>query len=192
MSRKFRHGFKAESEAYAEEFRLNLGLKAHEPLCPKKLAEFLNIPVFGVSTNKSLGADIVAHWKGLGSGKFSGLILQHGTFKEIHHNDFHHPRRQNSNIAHELAHIILGHDLKVPLNDNGERQYEPGVEDEAKWLGATLLLPKAATYYIVKNDMPRLKIETDYGVSYELFRYRVQVTDTIGKVQNSRSKRKNN
>lgn len=188
MKNKFRYGFKAEAEAYAREFREELDLLPHEPLCPRQLADKLAVPIFGLSDNPVLDADIIVHWKNCEEGGFSGLIIEDGTYKEIHHNDFHHPRRQNSNIAHELAHIILGHSLKAPIQENGERLYERFIEDEAKWLGTTLLLPKAATVHIVKNGLQRNEIESQYGVSDSLFQFRVRVTDTMRMVQNSRRK----
>ena len=40
-----RRGFKKEANEYAKEFRQELGLRAHDPLCPWKLAEHLAIPV---------------------------------------------------------------------------------------------------------------------------------------------------
>ncbi len=184
----YRYGFKKEAEDYAKEFREELSLLPHEPLCPRKLAKLLDIPVFGLRDSPVLDANIITHWQNSATGEFSGLIIQDGTRKEIHHNDFHHPRRQNSNIAHELAHIILGHDLQVPIQKNGERKYDRAIEDEAKWLGSTLLLPKAATVYIVKNGLLKSDIEDQYNVSHSLYKYRVQVTDTMRLVQNSRKK----
>lgn len=185
---KYRHGFKKEAEDYAIEFREELELAPHDPLCPRKLAKHLEIPVSGISDNDDLGEEVINYWRSNPNPAFSGLIIQNGTRKEIHHNDFHHPRRQNSNIAHELAHIILGHDLTVPFNSDFERDYDLDIENEAKWLGATLLLPKAATVHIVKNQMRQSDIEEIYEVSYGLYKYRLQVTDTMGLIKNYRRK----
>ncbi len=185
---KFRYGFKKECEDYAREYREELHLAPHDPLCPRQLANHLEIPVFGLKDNQVIDPEIIQHWQNCSDGEFSGLIIQDGMYKEVHHNDFHHPRRQNSNISHELAHIILGHDLDVPIKENGERAYDRQIEEEAKWLGATILLPKSATIHIVKNELLRSDIEEVYGVSYSLYQYRLQVTDTMGLIRNSRRK----
>ncbi|MCP4360698.1 MAG: ImmA/IrrE family metallo-endopeptidase [Chloroflexi bacterium] len=185
---KFRYGFKKECEDYAGEFREELHLAPHDPLCPRKLAHHLGIPVFGIKDSQVIDPEVIQHWQQCAGGGFSGLIIQDGTRKEVHHNDFHHPRRQNSNISHELAHIILGHDLDVPIKENGERAYDRLIEEEAKWLGATLLLPKSATVHIVKNGLLKEEIEEVYGVSYSLYQFRLQVTDTMGLIRNSRRK----
>lgn len=135
MGHKFKHGFKAESERYAEEFREELGLKPDAPMCPRKLASFLGVPVFGIKDNSVLPPQLTRYWANHPKDPFSGLIISDGCYKEIHHNDFHHPRRQNSDLAHEIAHIVMGHDLDTPLNENGERAYDRNTEEEAKWLG---------------------------------------------------------
>lgn len=179
MAHKFKYGFKAEAERYAEEFRGELNLEPHAPLCPRKLADHLEVPIFGIKTNSCLPPEIPNYWATHPDDPFSGLIISDGSYKEIHHNDFSHPRRQNSDLAHELAHIILGHDMDVPIKENGERAYDRNIEEEAKWFGATLLLPKKATVFIVINSYSRQQIEDEYQVSWQLYRYRVGVTDAV-------------
>ena len=128
------------------------------------------------------------YWANHPNDPFSGLIISDGHYKEIHHNDFHHPRRQNSDLAHELAHILLGHDLDTPIKENGERAYDRNTEEEAKWLGATLLLPKKATLMMVLNSYTREMIEKEFEISWALYQYRIQVTDTIRAARNVRKK----
>ncbi|MDX5595289.1 ImmA/IrrE family metallo-endopeptidase [Pseudovibrio sp. SPO723] len=186
MSKGFRHGFKAEAENYATLFREELGKKPHEPLCPRILAEHLCIPVRELSTHPGLDQDVKDYWRDCEESTFSGLILNDGSYKEIVHNDYHHQRRQNSNIAHELAHVILGHPLSAPIKPSGERAYDKHIEDEAKWLGAALLIPKKAAIYIVLNSISLADVQQEYGVSEELLKYRVQVTDAYRAASNIR------
>lgn len=188
MSRKLRHGFKAEAEYYAGLYREELELEPHDPLCPWALARHLEIPVRDLSTHPGIPDDIKEFWQNSTGDTFSGLIIHDGTYKEVVHNDFHHPRRQNSNITHELAHIILGHPLTAPIRPNGERAYDPGIEEEAKWLGAALLVPKKAAVHILLNRLPLDFVQREYGVSESLLRYRVQVTDANRCARNFRRK----
>jgi hypothetical protein len=44
-----RRGFKTEAEEYAKEFREGLDLEEDAPLCPRRLAEHLAIPLFPLS-----------------------------------------------------------------------------------------------------------------------------------------------
>jgi hypothetical protein len=52
--------------------------------------------------------------------------------------------RQNSDLAHELAHIVLNQELSEVREINGQpfRTCKPDEEEEATALGATLLLPR--------------------------------------------------
>lgn len=188
MAHKFKHGFKAEAERYAGEFRKELGLRSDAYLCPRRLAAHLEIPIHGIKGSPVLSADIKEYWLHHPKDPFSGLIISDGSYKEIHHNDFHHPRRQNSDIAHEIAHIIMGHDLSVPIKENGERAYDRAVEEEAKWLGSTLLLPKKSLVMTVLNSYTREMIEDEYQVSWDMYQYRLKVTDAVRAAKNTRKK----
>jgi Zn-dependent peptidase ImmA (M78 family) len=188
VSRKLRRGFKTEAEYYAGLYRTELGLAPHDPLCPRTLADHLSIPVRDLSTHPGVADKDRTYWRSGSDSTFSALIVHAGTFKEIVHNDFHHPRRQNSNIAHELAHIILGHPLTAPIKPNGERAYDAEIEEEAKWLGAALLLPKKAAVHIILNGVPVDIVQSSYGVSEPLLQYRLRVTDAYRCAQNMRRK----
>lgn len=189
MSKRFRHGFKAEAERYSLEFRQDLKLEPHAPMMPKDLAEHLGVPVNGISDHPTIPDDVKEFWRSSEDPTFSGLILCDGTYKEIVHNDFHHPRRQNSNIAHEIAHILLGHPLSQAISPKGDRSYDRRIEDEAKWLGATLQLPKASLLHILLNKIPSEETYDAYGVSEQMLRYRIQVTDSFRAAQNIRRKK---
>ena len=92
-----------------------------------------------------------------------------------------------SSFRKEL-HIILGHPLTAPIKPNGERAYDPEIEEEAKWLSATLLLPKKAVAHIVLNSLSLDFVQSEYGVSKRLLSYRVQVTDAYRYARNVRRK----
>nr|WP_255714102.1 ImmA/IrrE family metallo-endopeptidase [Pelagibacterium xiamenense] len=154
----------------------------------KTLAEHLEIPVRPLSTHDGVPDEIKTFWQTNGEDTFSGVTINDGTYKEIVYNDFHHPRRQNSDIAHELAHIVLGHTLTAPIKANGERDYDRAIEEEAKWLGATLLLPKKALIHVILNGMPIEAVRDEYGVSESLYRFRAQVTDAFRAAKNTRRK----
>ena len=188
MSRNLRRGFKTEAEYYAGLFRAELRLAPHDPLCPRALADHLCIPVRDFSTHPGVAEKDRAYWRTGADSTLSALIIHKGTYKEIVHNDFHHPRRQNSNIAHELAHIILGHPLTAPIKSNGERAYNADIEEEAKWLGAALLLPKKAAVHIVLNSVPIDLVQSSYGISEVMLQYRLRVTDAFRCAQNTRQK----
>src|SRR5436305_9337672 len=106
---KLRRGFKTEAEAYAEEFRTELSLQIDGALCPFELAKYLDIPVVGLSELPDLPANCLDHCIGEGQSEFSAMTVNDGSYRMIVHNESHHPYRQNSNVMHEIAHILLGH-----------------------------------------------------------------------------------
>lgn len=82
----------------------------------------------------------------------------------------------------------MGHDLSVPIKENGERAYDRAVEEEAKWLGSTLLLPKKSLVMTVLNSYTREMIEDEYQVSWDMYQYRLKVTDAVRAAKNTRKK----
>ena len=69
--------------------------------------------------------------------------------------------------------------MDVPIKENGERAYDRNAEEEARWLGGALLLPRKATIFMILNEYSRSQVEDEYQVSWDLFRYRVGVTDAV-------------
>jgi len=81
---------------------------------------------------------------------------------------------------HELAHIILGHDLaSATFADGGEfipSTYNQDQEDEAAWLGGTLLLPRPALLWMRRGRLSDEDAATHFGVSPDLLRWRIRMT----------------
>jgi Zn-dependent peptidase ImmA (M78 family) len=81
---------------------------------------------------------------------------------------------------HELAHILLGHDpARVDVAEDGSLvlfTYDKDQEDEANWLAACLLLPRAALLVIRKESGDLKSAAKDYGVSQVMLQYRLNVT----------------
>lgn len=171
-----RRGFKREAEEYASDFRTELGLAPYDPLCPFDLAAHLMIPVVSLSSLEDLEEKHKEHLANKDSKCFSAVTVFNGRKRLIVHNDYHHPRRQRANVAHELAHGILGHPSSPPLNDLGCRNFNKEIEDEANWLGPTLLVPRPAALHIVDTKMETEAAVESYGVSRSLLTYRINAT----------------
>lgn len=170
---KLRRGFKKESEEIAVELRSELGLAPDAPLCPWKLAEHLEIPVHTLKSAKHYDPEAVAYLTGVGSNYFSAVTLfsgRRGFSRFICHNESHAPSRQRANLSHELAHALLLHPATLIF------ECDPMTEEEAKWLGPTLLVPAAATKRIAEQGLNRIEAAKHYGVSDDLLRMRLNVT----------------
>lgn len=177
---KLRRGFKKEAEEYSTELRLELGLKACDPIDPIKLANHLDVPVYGLSSHPSIPDEVKTYFATKGNTDFSATTLADGTYRAVVHNDYQHPNRQNSNITHEIAHILLGHPPKPPMICDSCRNFDPVMENEANELGFALLVPKIAALFAVEviNNIGRAA--RYYGVSESLLQYRIRITNAHG------------
>lgn len=172
MSR-LRRGFKTEANSHAIRLRRELGLEDHAPLCPWRLAQHLYVPVIPLSRLAAHEPTAVRYLTGRGKRLFSAVTIfvgRCGRKRIIFHNDHHAQTRQAANLAHELAHAILCHPPTPPFMP------DPGLEEEAKWLGPTLLVPNEAALLIVGNDMDSRSAAAAYGVSRQLMDMRINVS----------------
>ena len=60
------------------------------------------------------------------------------------------------------------------------RSFDAKQEDEANWLGWTLLLPRPALMHCVHLGLSTAQIAVDYDVSEQLVRYRAGITGVHG------------
>jgi Zn-dependent peptidase ImmA (M78 family) len=67
--------------------------------------------------------------------------------------------RQNSSIAHELGHLVLGHACEQVFVEDGDRQYNSEIENQASEFGGWLLVTRRAALYVARNSDSR----TAYG-----------------------------
>jgi Zn-dependent peptidase ImmA (M78 family) len=170
-----RRGFKAEAHAYAREFRTELGLAPHDPLCPWVLAQHLEIPVIPLTDLTEI-PEAVGCLTGRERQSFSAVTVFCRSRRCIIYNDAHHRHRQASSISHEISHGILGHPPTPPLNEYGCRHYDKAIEDEANWLGPALLISEEATLHIIRTGMLIPDAIKTYGVSDDVIIMRLNVT----------------
>lgn len=189
---QFKHGFKARAERISTSFRKDLDVSESEPLSSFLLAKHLKIEL--LTPLQIFGNECVS-FKTLteppGSECWSAITIESENRNFVIYNDCHSDGRTESNIMHELAHVILKHEmaeidvtLGLPL-----RKYNPEHEMEAEWLGACLQLPKPALmkYYVFKNNtIPQ--IASIFNASVAMVNYRVRVSG----VQIFKNRYKNN
>lgn len=166
-----RHGFKAEANRIVLRVRASVGLSPIDLFDPVAVCRHFDILLLAMS---DLDCDC-SGFQGVGRSHFSAVTVPCGHQTAIVHNDTHHPNRQRSNICHELAHCFLGHEAAPPLNDNGARNHNGGIEAEANYLGGALLIPNEAAIHVVTNGLAH-KAHSIYGVSEQMAQYRLRVS----------------
>ncbi len=173
---ELRRGFKKEAHDHARELRSEMGIKKHEPLSSWKLAKHLEIPVLSLSEFYSELPKEVKYLKEKNRECFSAITVFLGMRRLIVHNDAHHLFRQSANIAHEISHAILRHRPTAPFDENGCRNFNKEIEEEANWLGPALLISEEAAQHILKQQMSIDSAAQYYCASTKVVEMRLNVT----------------
>ncbi len=152
-----------------------------DPLCPWTLAEHLGLKISKMSAFIVAEPEAVAYLRSrAGQAEFSAITVDLGAQRTIIHNDAHDRKRQAADIAHEIAHGLLIHQFMPLTEASGARNYIQEIEDEANWLGPTLLVSDDAALLIasgIASDRLTLNTASDrYGVSFDLLRMRLNVS----------------
>ena len=125
---------------------------------------------------------------------WSAITLCTGAKDLIVVNPAHGGGRRASDIMHEIAHILIGHDpARVDVTEDGLlilSSYDKQQEEEAKWLSGCLLLPREALLLIRRRKMDIGKAARIYGVSEQMLTFRQRVLNLVpqsGRAMNSSS-----
>jgi Zn-dependent peptidase ImmA (M78 family) len=172
----FRRGFKTWAEEVARRIRRELGLEVSSPLDPLQIAKHLGVLVLTPSDLRDLASDVRSRLLGDHSDSWSAITVSLGASHLIIRNSRHAQTRQKSSLAHELAHIILGHDPSLlfvtPKSGIALRTHNREQEEEANWLAGCLLLPREALFSIRRHRLCDGDACDKYGVSLAMLRFR--------------------
>ena len=167
-------GFTGKAEQLAEDLRKQLNVHPCGHLCAFELANYL-----GVSVCEPNDYGIDAEWLERLIG-WSGLYLINDSGEKIIiHNTDHSPRRQQSTVMHELAHIVCAHPLptKIILPELPFlRCYEPQHEQEADYLGGTLQITRKGLVWAMRQRMSIENMAEYYKASLERVDHRLNIS----------------
>lgn len=172
-------GFKARCEQMARTLRAGFSISADAPLPVSRLAQFLRVAVWSIS-ELELSPEDTRQLVTVDPDAWSAVTVSSGGREAIIVNPQHRGGRFSSDVMHELAHLLLGHEPStvffVGESRLALRAYVGPSEEEANWLAAALLLPRDALVHIARNHMQQAKACAQYGVSRQLLTYRLNVT----------------
>lgn len=89
-----------------------------------------------------------------------------------------HDGRTRSDVGHELAHLVLGHDLRE-VQRIGERSFftcDPEQEQQATWLAGAPLLPRPLLLRELRRDTSESDIAARYEVTPQMIPFRLNTT----------------
>jgi hypothetical protein len=171
-----RRGFKAEAERTANSLRHQLGLSPTSALDPVALAKLVGADVRCADELTSLSK--LQRLEELQPGAFSACTLTIGERHVIVYSPLASPRRRNSDLTHEVAHIVLEHEVGE-VQTIGELTFftcDPDQEQEANWLAGCLLLPRSLLLNALRRGLSAGDVADQYEVSEQMAAYRIRTT----------------
>jgi IrrE N-terminal-like domain len=187
MTTSLERGFKSWAERTGASLRCELGLTQFQPLDPRRLAAYLQVQLLTPRDVPRITQDVLHQLLTVDPWGWSALTIVQGEAAVIVFNPTHSPGRQVSDIMHELAHIILGHQpATMIMSPDGAlvmRSYDQKQEDEANWLAWAILLPRDALLAFKRRKAGIAEIATAFGVTETLAQYRLRITGVESQVR---------
>lgn len=169
------------AERTSMSFRQKLKIGAAQALPARILAEHLGVILLTPRDIPGMIEDDIQVLSG--DNGYSAMSLAVDDRKLIIRNPSHGEARTESDLMHELAHFIRKH------NESGRADwgnlglampvYDKEQEDEAKFLGGCLQVPREGLLKVVLNGMLPSEIATMFGASEALVGYRIKVTGVM-------------
>jgi len=118
-------------------------------------------------------------------GAFSACTFTIGENNVIVYNPLCTPGRTQSDLAHEVAHILLDHDVQEvqQLGDLTFYSCDPDEEQEANWLAGCLLLPRTLLLRAARRGLDGPTIAEKFTVSERMANYRLRATGVLLQIQ---------
>lgn len=184
-----RRGFKAEAERTAAKIRSDLGLEPHDPVDIAQAAKVLDVRV--VSAAELVDIKRLEEIEAIQAFAFSACTFEIRGSNVIVFNPLRSTARSASDIAHEISHLLLEHELT-------EIQFFDGVpfrtcvaeqEEEATALGGTILLPRPLLLSAARSGSSVEALAERTGVTIEMARFRWNTTGVARQVKAGRKAR---
>jgi Zn-dependent peptidase ImmA (M78 family) len=174
--------------------RQKLKLLPSSPLDPLRLAELLGVSVVASSDLSDLPGDVRRRLVNDHRDCWSAITVSDGHGHLIVTNLSHAQTRLNSSLAHEIAHIVLGHEpsmMFISANSGiALRTHNEEQEDEANWLAGCLLLPREALVAIRRVGRSDEEVCSEFGVSPAMLRFRLNTTGVDVQLRRARKIRR--
>lgn len=171
-----RKGFKTEAERMAVAARALVGLSESAPLPARTLAKAMGVVVMGPREIPGLPEPIVTQMLFDFAANWSGVTIPVEGQTLIIHNTTHIPARQESDVMHELAHILCKHKPGKIVPPGAlpwaSRSYDSEQEEQAAWLGGCLQIPRPGLVSSILQNLDNLAIAIRFGASPEMVRFR--------------------
>jgi Zn-dependent peptidase ImmA (M78 family) len=184
-----RRGFKAEAERLAASVRKEMGKRQSDQVDAVDLARHAGAEVRCADELTSLAK--LQHLDDLQPGAFSACTFSIGDRHIVVYNPLASSGRSQSDIAHEVAHLLLKHSVKSVETIGGVSFFtcDADEEQEANWLAGCLLLPRTLLLQAAKRGLDSTAIAAECNVSEAMAAFRLRTTGVERQLAASRSRR---
>jgi hypothetical protein len=184
-----RRGFKAEAERRAASVRKEMGKRPSEYVPAAELARYAGAEIRAADELTSLTK--LETLEELQPGAFSACTFTIGNRHIVVYSPLASPGRTQSDITHEVAHLLLEHSVKSVETIAGVSFFtcDEEEEQEANWLAGCLLLPRPLLLAAARRGMSSSAIADTYGVSENMAAFRLRTTGVERQIAAGRSQR---
>ena len=175
------------------EFRKQLGIAPTGALDSRDLAHKLGVTVWSTIDVAGMPTDQLGILNDESDGSWAALTMRIGPSNLVVYKPVRSAERRNSVIMHELAHVILGHELaEAYMLEGGSLapgNFRQDQEDEADWLAGALLLPRPALMDIRRRRLTDSVACRKFHVSPEMLNWRMRMTGVDYQLARGRNRR---
>lgn len=184
-----RRGFKAEAERLATKVRREMDKRPSDPLDAVELARHVGAEVR--SADELTSRSKLETLEELQPGAFSACTLTVGDRHVVIYSPLASEGRTQSDIAHEVAHLLLKHEIKTVQTIGGLSFFtcDADEEQEANWLAGCLLLPRPLLLAAAKRGDDAAEIAQAYRVSERMAAFRLRTTGVARQLAAARTRR---
>lgn len=185
-----RRGFKAEAERTAADYRSRIDCDDLDALDINEIARVLEVEI--IPADELVERERLEELNEIQPGAFSAGTFNVAGRRVVVFNPLNSEGRQRSDLAHELAHIILGHRVRT-IESVGELKLLTGdaeQEEEADWLAGCLLLPRSLLLRCARDGLSAEQIASDHCTSEQMARFRLNASGVLVQVGRERAAKK--
>jgi hypothetical protein len=165
--------FTRRCEAIAVDWRYRLRLAAHDPLPANRLLHELGGEAVTPQELTSASPDSVKRL--IESQEWSAGIVRLSPLLIVYHPS-HSPARYQSNMMHEIAHVLLKHPMVGFDPTTGLPTRDARCEEEATYLGGCLQVPRIGLQRLIGQGYGTVEIALHFGASEKMITFRMNVT----------------
>ena len=175
-------GFKANAERESMRLRRELGLAPAQALDITRLAAHLDVEI--ISAGDLIDVTRLEELERIQAYSFSAATFEVAGRTFVVTSPLRAAPRQASDIAHELSHLLLRHELSEIREVSGVpfRTCRPDEEEQATSFGGTLLLPRPLLASAARHGLGPQQIAEKYSITLEMARFRYNSTGVRNQV----------